>query len=171
MKRKAHVWALAIFSTLCVLAGLGSPAAQAATFSVTNTGDSGGGSLRQAILDANATPGADTITFAAGVTGTIALTSGQLTVTDNLTINGPGAANLTISGNNASRVMEVSAGMALNLKDVTIANGRYITAPTVAGAGILNAGTLTVSDSVFSGNDAGSGSGGASCMRSRTCEG
>ena len=35
----------------------------AATFTVTNTGDSGAGSLRQAILDANAAAGADTITF------------------------------------------------------------------------------------------------------------
>jgi hypothetical protein len=35
----------------------------AATFTVTNTNDSGAGSLRQAILDANATPGADTIVF------------------------------------------------------------------------------------------------------------
>ena len=35
----------------------------AATFTVTNTADSGAGSLRQAILDANANPGADTIAF------------------------------------------------------------------------------------------------------------
>ena len=39
-------------------------AAPGATFTVTNTNDSGPGSLRQAILDANASPGADTIAFA-----------------------------------------------------------------------------------------------------------
>ncbi|MDG4548947.1 MAG: hypothetical protein P9F19_05990 [Candidatus Contendobacter sp.] len=48
--------------------------AQAATFTVTNLADAGGGSLRQAILDANGAAGADTITFQAGLTGTITLT-------------------------------------------------------------------------------------------------
>jgi PKD repeat protein len=43
--------------------------AHAAAFTVTTTADSGPGSLRQAILDANANPGADTITFAIGATG------------------------------------------------------------------------------------------------------
>ena len=161
MKRKAHVWALAIFSTLCVLAGLGSPAAQAATFSVTNTGDSGGGSLRQAILDANATPGADTITFAAGVTGTIALTSGQLTVTDNLTINGPGAANLTISGNGAepTAFITVKDNGTTTLCSPTAANdGTWTCTFPASNNSTLHPYTnQTVSDSVFSGNDAGGG--------------
>ena len=71
-------------------------AAHAATYSVTNANDSGPNSLRQAILDAAA---GDTISFASGVTGTITLTSAQLTINKNLTINGPGAAHLTISGN------------------------------------------------------------------------
>src|SRR5208283_584475 len=62
-----------------------------ATFLVTNTNDSGVGSLRQAILDANANPGADTIDFAGGVTGPIALASNLPDISDNLTINGPGA--------------------------------------------------------------------------------
>jgi predicted outer membrane repeat protein len=53
--------------------------------------------------------------------------------------------------------MEVSAGATLNLGDITIANGRWVSAPTVAGAGILNFGTLTVNDTTFSGNDAGGG--------------
>jgi hypothetical protein len=45
--------------------------AQAATFTVSTTADSGAGSLRQAITDANAAAGADTIVFAAGANGTI----------------------------------------------------------------------------------------------------
>src|SRR5207245_977056 len=75
------------------------------TFVVSNTNDSGAGSLRQAMLDANAAGGSNTIRFqlAAGPQ-TITLTSGQLTIASNLTITGPGAANLTLSGNNASRV-------------------------------------------------------------------
>ena len=62
-----------------------------ATFVVTNLNDSGPGSLRQAILSANAnSPAADTINFQAGLTGTITLTSGELAITDSVTINGPG---------------------------------------------------------------------------------
>src|SRR3954471_9887894 len=56
------------------------PAARAATFTVTTTADAGAGSLRQAIANANATPGADTITFSIPGSGlrTITLTSGAL---------------------------------------------------------------------------------------------
>ena len=59
-----------------------------ATFTVSNLLDSGPGSLRQAILDANASSGADTVGFSSGVGGTITLTS-QLAITDDLTIRGP----------------------------------------------------------------------------------
>ena len=62
--------------------------AHAATFVVNNTDDSGSGSLRQAIEDANSTAGPDVIEFT--ITGTITLTTGQLTITDDLVINGPG---------------------------------------------------------------------------------
>src|SRR5688500_16650644 len=48
------------------------------TFTVLNLADSGEGSLRQGILDANSNPGADVIGFADGLLGTVALTSGQL---------------------------------------------------------------------------------------------
>ena len=79
------------------------------TFSVLNFLDSGPGSLREAITNANGAPGADLIRFApAARDGTIALTSGQLSITDDLTIDGPGANRLTISGNNASRVFSIS---------------------------------------------------------------
>ena len=53
-----------------------------ATFTVLNLTDSGAGSLRQAILDANAALGADVIAFAPAVHGTLTLTSGELSVTD-----------------------------------------------------------------------------------------
>ena len=77
------------------------------TFSVLNFLDSGPGSLREAIMAANSAPGADLIRFApAARDGTIALTSGQLSITDDLTIDGPGANRLTVSGNNASRVFQ-----------------------------------------------------------------
>ncbi|MGD1804093.1 DUF4347 domain-containing protein [Dapis sp. BLCC M126] len=74
------------------------------TITVTNNNDSGTGSLRQAIADAN--PG-DTIEFDSSLTNqTITLTSGQLEIDKDLTIDGGNAPNLTISGNNSSRIMD-----------------------------------------------------------------
>lgn len=60
------------------------------TFTVTNTASSGSGSLRQAILDANATAGADTIAFAIPGSGvqTITPLSAIPTVTDPVTMTG-----------------------------------------------------------------------------------
>src|SRR5579871_4106971 len=64
-------------------------------------------SLREAI--ANATSGT-AITFAPGLFGTITLTNGTLTIATSLTITGPGAKALTISGNNANRVFNITSG-------------------------------------------------------------
>jgi predicted outer membrane repeat protein len=136
---------------LAALAILVAPA-QAATFDVNNTNDSGAGSLRQAILDANAAVGPDTIMFS--VTGTITLASTLPSISEDVTIDGPGASSLTISGNNAVRVMEVSAGATLDLEGVTVANGSE-----AHGGGILNSGTLTVSDSILSANSVSVGGG------------
>src|SRR5688572_32876331 len=73
------------------------------TFMVGNLDDSGPESLRQAILDANVKLGADVIRFApAARDGTITLTNGQLDITDDLVLDGPGVTRLTISGNDAS---------------------------------------------------------------------
>lgn len=61
------------------------PTTYAATFQVTNTNDSGAGSLRQAITDANTTPGADEVTFT--VNGTVALLSSLPSITEQININ------------------------------------------------------------------------------------
>src|SRR5262245_39274654 len=74
------------------------------TFHVTTLDDTGDGSLRTAVAQANAHAGADAIVFDDGLAGTIALTGGDLDVTDDLKINGPGADRLTVSGGNVSRV-------------------------------------------------------------------
>src|SRR6267142_1593575 len=81
--------------------------ARAATITVSNTKDSGAGSLRQALL--TAAPG-DTIDFAANVKGTIKLNS-TLTITKNVTISGPGATTLRISGNDTVRILSVNPGI------------------------------------------------------------
>src|SRR5262249_15313017 len=90
------------------------------TIPVVNNNDSGPGSLRAAIAAANANSGADTIVFAKGVGGTIKLMSGELSITDSLTITGPGANQLALSGNNASRVIEIAAGFDVALSGLTI---------------------------------------------------
>jgi hypothetical protein len=76
---------------LLLLGARGTAVIHANTFTVTNTADSGAGSLRQAILDANANPGADTITFAIGAPGsqqTIQPTAALPIITDPVTIDG-----------------------------------------------------------------------------------
>src|SRR5262249_26675677 len=93
-------------------------------FTVANLDDSGLGSLRQAVLDANAQPGIDLIDFASGLQGTIALTSGQLDITDSLLVTGPGAQQLAVSGTDASRVFEISKGVTAVLDGLTITHGQ-----------------------------------------------
>jgi hypothetical protein len=88
---------------------LASPAG-AATFTVTTTDDRGIGSLSQAITDANASPGADTIEFAPGTTGTITLIFSLPDITDSLTIIGPGSAALTISNNQLYHAFTIATG-------------------------------------------------------------
>ncbi|MCX6925361.1 MAG: CSLREA domain-containing protein, partial [Verrucomicrobia bacterium] len=105
--------------------------------SVTTLDDNGPGSLRQAIADA--APG-DTIDFA--VTGTITLTSGELVITDDLTVMGPGVTNVTVSGNNASRVFNITSPSATAaISALTIANGN---GGVGDGGGILNLGNLNL---------------------------
>ena len=126
--------------------------ARAATFVVTSTADSGPGTLRQAVLDA--APG-DSITFS--VTGTINLLS-QIGIDKNLTISGPGAASLTISGGNAVRIFNI-VSVNVNISGLTIANGN---AGADNGGGIFNfGGSLTLNNVIFTNNQAPGGSGGA----------
>lgn len=66
---------------------------------MTNLNDSGAGSLRQAITDAGNTPGENVINFQAGVTGMINLEAALPSLSNALTINGPGADLLTVRRN------------------------------------------------------------------------
>ena len=85
---------------------------------VTNSNDSGPGSLRQALADAN---DHDTISFS--VTGTIGLTSGELLVNKVITISGPGAASLALDGNGTSRVFHIGSRRPVSISGLTITNG------------------------------------------------
>src|SRR5258707_4658165 len=90
------------------------------TLTVRNNLDSGAGSLRAEIAAAHS---GDTIVFAPSLNGqTITLASGELLIKKNLTVAGPGAANLTISGNHASRVFELSKLDQVTLSGLTISD-------------------------------------------------
>src|SRR4051794_4969782 len=80
------------------VAAFGGASAEAATFTVSNLGDSGAGTLRQAILDANATAGADQVTFQSALSGQITLSSQLPNITDPIDVLGPGADKLAVSG-------------------------------------------------------------------------
>src|SRR5262249_25464548 len=66
---------------------------------------------------------------------TITLTGGQLLLNKDLTITGPGAGLLTVSGNHTGRVFEVAPGATVSLSGLTIAGGQVHD----RGGGILNA--------------------------------
>jgi hypothetical protein len=112
---------------------------------VTNTNDSGPGSLRDALAIAN---DGDTID-ATGVSGTILLTSGQLNVDKDVIISGPGANNLAVDGNAQSRVFYVNPGKTVTIDAFTVRNSDE-------GGGIYNySAALTVSNCILSGNSGG----------------
>lgn len=135
----------------------------AATFVVTTNADSGPGSLRQAVADANV--GGGTILFS-NVTGTITLTSGQLVFTNHLTVLGPG---LAVSGGLVGRVFKINSGSTSSISGLTIQQGWTGSDGTPGGAGILVVGHLALSNCVVTGNTwitpfgGGFGGGGGLC--------
>jgi hypothetical protein len=116
------------------------------TLTVLNNSDHAAGSLRAVLAAAG---NGDHIVFAPALTGqTITLTTGELLLNKNLTITGPGAGLLTISGNHSTRVFEVAGGATDSISGLTVANGR---SPTLGG-GIINSGALTLANVTVSGN-------------------
>jgi hypothetical protein len=126
--------------------------------------------LRQAVADANANPGSDTIAFdptvfAAGSLHTITLTQGQLEFGDSTgvtTIAGPGETVLAISGGGTSRVIQIDQNVNVSISGVTITKGYEAVANSDAvtyGGGIYNQGTLTIGQSNITGNTANNSAG------------
>src|SRR6266849_4625612 len=111
-------WILPALIAVLSLLAAGRATAQI-TITVTSTADSGAGTLRAALASA---ANGDTID-ASGVTGTILLTSGELLVTNSVTIFGPGPANLAVDGNAASRAFNIS-GTVVTIAGLTITNGK-----------------------------------------------
>src|SRR3989304_6029497 len=144
----------------------GANLAQADIFTVTKTADDNGAcvggdcSLREAIIAANAHPGADIITLPAGTyaltlsgSGEDASATGDLDITDDLTING-GCANKTIIDAEGAmglgdRVLDIRDGVTAVIYDLTITGGfdesgggRFVEGPSPAGTLILNNSTV-----------------------------
>ena len=143
-----------------------SASVQAATLTVNSVADvaadDGQCTLREAITAANndaasgaaageciAGSGTDTIDI--NVTGTITLTSVLPDLTTNLTISNTQASGVMVQGNNTFRIFRVVGSVTVGINNLTISNGN---ATSDYGGGIRNAGTLSVTNSTFSGNSA-----------------
>jgi hypothetical protein len=164
--------------------------AAASTFQVSNSCNSGKGSLRTAVAKANtdASP-PETITFASPLmssvscpsTNTITLAGSPITIMKSVTITGPGASSLAVSGNHVVTVFHVNSGATVRISGLTIENGTAKPGKAEAdtstnigsnqrlklkggnggnGGGIYNAGTLMLSNDTVTGNTSGSGGAG-----------
>lgn len=124
----------------------------AATLTVTNLNNSGAGSLRQKILDAN---NGDTIIFQAGLRGPISLNT-QLGIDKNITISGPGANVVRISGLDQRRVFYIFTAT-VTISDLQITNG--FSGGAGGGIGVESGGNLTLNNCLINGNVAESAGG------------
>jgi len=137
----------------------------AANVIVANNTDAAAGSLRDAL---STVCDGGTITFDPSVTS-ITLTTVELAISKNVTVTGPGAATLTVSGNNASRVFNVAVGKTVIISGMTITAGKVLGANGAAGSAgidakggaVINAGTLTLSNVILSGSHSTGGDGGS----------
>jgi Domain of unknown function (DUF4347)/Bacterial cadherin-like domain len=114
-------------------------------------------SLREAIIAANNTAGADTIILGAG-TYTLSITNngedasatGDLDITSDITIVGAGEGSTAISASGlGDRAFDVKSGATLTLNDLTVAG---VNTNNQTGGAVSNAGTLSATDVVFRDN-------------------
>ena len=177
--KSLHRFIFAVLVAGFALVGGPVPLAHAATFTVDSTDDAvdaspGDGvcetatpdqcTLRAAIMEANALAGADAIDLPAGTyilsiagTGEDAAFTGDLDITDDLTITGDGQATTIIDGGALDRVFHIdpnAAGIMVEITGLTI-DGGFVG----SGAGLLNEATLTLNSTTVSGNSS-SGKGG-----------
>ena len=133
-----------------------------ATFTVLNLHNGGAGSLRDALTQANAAAGADTIVFRPGLHGSIVLTSALPTITDGLTITGPGAGRLAIDGHNAHQIFTIGngydSGTSTAVPTDVMISGLKLTHGRAASGGAVYiddaGGSVTIQASVITGNRA-----------------
>jgi hypothetical protein len=151
--RRFNVAKCVMLTALVIFSG---SSARAAEIHVSNLNDDGPGSLRYAIALANS---GDNIVI--DVTGTITLAGGgQLVVNESLTITGPGAGDLAISGNDAHRIFYIQPDALVTISGVTIRNGHASPISSYGGGIHNNRGTVTLIDSVVTNNISRSAHGG-----------
>ena len=156
MKTKSRISAACAIAAL-LLSATDTPAA---TITVTNGNDIGAGSLRHAILSASS---GDTINFAPCLTA-VTLTSGELVITKNLTIIGPGAGRLTVQRSTDApgffRIFHIpTSTVTVSISGLTISNGSVVGEELLGGSdgnggGIRSSGVLTLTDCTISVNQA-----------------
>jgi predicted outer membrane repeat protein len=131
-----------------------------AVFTVTTIADEGDGSLRDAVAKANALAGADQINIVipgSSQTGAkLNVTTGELAVTDDLTIVGEGMSSTAVQANRQSRIFNVegTAKVTLNLQKMTLYQGL---AQGEGGAVRVAGGVLNTTEVDFYGNAADKG--------------
>jgi hypothetical protein len=150
------------------LAGCPLMVSQAADFTVTSNADSGPGSLRDVIAEANGAAGAPhNIYFDLPPATTITLTSGQLLISQSMTLHGPGREDLIVSGNNNSRLFRVEGSGLLEatISGMTLTEGRVESSTYgESGGAILATGgdvSLTVQNTLITENQTVANDGGA----------
>lgn len=146
----ARAWCTAVLGATFFL--IAPAAASANSYPVTNTANTGPGSLRAAMFSANSHMGKDTIPISAS--GTVTLQSPLPAIAQNVDITGPGADQFTISGNDQHQPFVVNSGTTVLISGIRIAHGACDGNPCGIGAGILNSGTLTLNRVVVTFNTA-----------------
>jgi predicted outer membrane repeat protein len=159
---KALLGALLLFGAVPVF-GIATPM----VFVVDNLGDSGAGTLRQAVIDANANAGAvDTIVFVDGLAGTIQLTSGAIAITEGVQINGPNARVLSVDSTSRIFTINDPNELGTTIQGLTLTGG---VAPLFGNGGgmLVTDARVALFNVTMSDNTAATGEGGAiSCTGS-----
>lgn len=116
------------------------------------SGNNSNCSLRDAIAAVNALPAGtnSTIGFASGLTGTIGLSNGVLSLTNNVTVTGAGPSAITIDGGNNAEIFSIPNGVTAALANLTLSHGNS----SQYGGAIGNEGTLTITNCTLSNNTA-----------------
>ena len=157
----ATLIAQSVFAVVSPASAQGSlPGSPVATIIVSNLNDSGPGSLRQAMLDANSDAGVDTINFT--VTGTIALGSDLPIIQASIAVAASQRGAITISGNGVARVFVITPTTVVTLSNLNIISGvTSFAGDPGGGAAIRNFGVLLVDNCGLTGNTAARGGGAA----------
>ncbi|MFZ1675636.1 MAG: hypothetical protein WAT91_00105, partial [Saprospiraceae bacterium] len=88
------------------------------------------------------------ITFSLPPISQITLMTGEIVISKNLTLSGPGASNLTVSGNNTSRIFNLLSGKNFTIKNLSLKNATAVT----NGGAIFVKGNLTLNNAVLQNN-------------------